>query len=135
MIKNSLAAAVPTLALLLSGCAGQGAVALGQKIPSIADRVDDVFIQLVLEKAAFYHNLRVGLQQIEQTPGMVSMQMPPPVIIAGPMPVPMSPAPTPQPAPRPAPGPKPPVTPTPAPSPSPPAPQPAPSGSPPANLP
>lgn len=96
----------PLAMLALSGCAGTaslgtaavtGGAVLGQ-VPVVAGQVDELIPQLILEKYQALHNLRAGMEQIDNTPGPVTTVQQGPVIVPTPAPAPV-PTPTPTPLP------------------------------------
>lgn len=115
--------AVWLLLLGLSGCAGavtpagvSAGVGVGNDIIGVKTDVDAAIAQAILNTEVVNHNLMIGLQQIQQTPGMVASL---PTIISV---SPPTPFPTPTPLPTPVPTPTPPnPTPVPNPTPGPPA--------------
>jgi hypothetical protein len=68
MTSKAVCAAV--LALGLSGCTAAGS--LGGAVTDVSSQIDQLLPQLIMEKAVALHNLQVGLQQVNATPGMVT---------------------------------------------------------------
>jgi hypothetical protein len=81
-------ASLVVLISALSGCAATAGVgtaatagaALTSQIPTIANQLYGIAPAIVLQNYQTLHNLRVGMDQIDAAPGMVTTAQPPPVV-------------------------------------------------------
>jgi hypothetical protein len=89
-------------ALALSGCTATGGFSLAGSAlnGALAGIAPAITVEQILQQYATYHNLKVGLEQIEAS-GMVTTTTQTPVIVTGtpmnPVPTPVPPVPTPVP--------------------------------------
>jgi hypothetical protein len=75
-------------AFCLSGCGFQAAIGGAGSAGGIIGQVENLVPELVLQKYQALHNLKVGMEAIDASPGPVTMTTPAPTIV----PAPRSPA-------------------------------------------
>lgn len=93
MIPTGRIVAAAALLALSSGCTAS-LTAGTSALSSAADQLNTLLPELLMAKYATLHNLRVGLDQIDSSPGMVTSVQLPPVMVSA-MPVVMQPVSTP----------------------------------------
>jgi hypothetical protein len=84
MMRTKIKWAAPLAMLALSGCAPPAALGTASditgQIPTIANQLYGIAPAIVLQNYQTLHNLRVGMDQIDASPGMVTTAQPPPVV-------------------------------------------------------
>jgi hypothetical protein len=73
-----------TAAVCLSGCGFQAALGGAGSAGGIVGQVENLVPELVLQKYQALHNLKVGMEAIDASPGPVTMTVPAPRIVRAP---------------------------------------------------